>query len=151
MYSRGRTKIARERQVKKRAANALREREEYPDPDGGTIVGRSIPNTREINLPMSYVCKRRPFQLLNCHGSLPSVEPRETFELPRLWQRDSELLIMLTEAARNIVSQRMHALSNFEKNSRNVPPLRSAVVLLTRALRDNEQRRGELRENTRTK
>jgi len=26
---------------------------------GDAIVGRSIPKTREINLPMSYVCKRR--------------------------------------------------------------------------------------------
>lgn len=72
---------------------------------GDTVVERSIPKTREINLPMSYVCKRWPFQLLNCHGSLPSVEPPETFELPqRRYRRDSELLIMLAQASRNTVS-----------------------------------------------
>jgi len=54
---------------------------------------------------MSYVCKRRPFHLLDCHGSLPSPESPGTLELSRRprW-RDSELLIMLTEAARNAAS-----------------------------------------------
>jgi len=65
---------------------------------GDTIVERSIPKTREINLPMSYVCKRWPFQLLDCHGSLPNMESLRrllNYHTPAS-RRDSELLIMLT-------------------------------------------------------
>lgn len=66
---------------------------------------------------MSYVCKRRPFQLLNCHGSLPSVEPPGTFELPqrcRRYRRDAELLISArSSCARDAASRQTRA--SFEK------------------------------------
>lgn len=111
MYSGCRTKIASgklksEPRRSRRICATLAEEDD-------TIVGRSIPKTREINLPMSYVCKRRPFQLLNCHGSLPSVESRETFELPQRAAGAGAILSCL------LCSLKLHVIPCFNKYERS--------------------------------